>query len=112
MIDGEEKMFNSMKQKCIKPIYDLSEGEKGQIVQIRGKVAEHRYLSALGIKIGQTLTIKRVDNTPRERIITVEIGSMELIFDKYLAHNIQVEVPVVEETREALDFQKEFVKIA
>lgn len=103
-------MFNWLQRKCIKSIYDLCEGEKGEIVQIRGKIAEHRYLNALGISVGQRLAVARVDITPRERIITAKVGDIEIILDKFQAHNILVEVPVAEEVR-IPNLQKELVKI-
>jgi Fe2+ transport system protein FeoA len=104
-------MFSWHQQKCIKPIYYLQEGEKGQIVLIRGTAAEHRCLCILGITVGQSITVQRVDVTPRGHIITVKAGDIELILDKYLANNIQVEVPIAVEEKIPLNLQKEYVKL-
>ena len=88
-------MFSWRQKKCFKHICDLQEGEKGKIVQIRGKVAEHRYLSILGIAVGQDIFVEKVIDTPRERIITIATSDIDITLDRTLTHNIQVEVPLV-----------------
>jgi Fe2+ transport system protein FeoA len=88
-------MFHWRQLKCTKPIAELCEGQKGRIVQIRGKVAEHRYLKLLGITVGRDITVDKVVITPREKIITLDVGDIKFTLDKMLCHNIQVEVPVL-----------------
>ena len=88
-------MFSWRQKKCFKHICDLQECEKGKIVQIRGKVAEHRYLSILGIAVGQDIFVEKVIDTPRERIITIATSDIDITLDRTLTHNIQVEVPLV-----------------
>ncbi len=100
-------MIFRRQQKCVKPVCDLHEGEKGTIVQIRGKIAEHRHLCALGIAVGHPLAIERVIITPHERIITVKAGDIELILDKYFIRNIYVKVPVAVEERKLSNPKKE-----
>ncbi|MHB8105316.1 MAG: FeoA domain-containing protein [Dehalococcoidales bacterium] len=105
-------MISWRKRKCIKPICDLREGDKGTIVQIRGKIAEHRYLCIMGITVGRSLSIQSVMITPRERIVTVKAGDIELVLDKYLSHNIQLEMPVIDGDKKPLNLQKEYAKVA
>ena len=88
-------MFSWRRRKLIKPIYELNEGEKGRIVQIRGKVAEQRFLNILGIVVGRDISIDRVITTPSERIMTITNGIIDLTIHKAFCHNIQVEVPVI-----------------
>jgi len=88
-------MFSWRRRKLVKPIDELNEGEKGRIVQIRGKIAEQRFLNILGIVVGRDISIDRVITTPHERIITITNGIIDLTIHKTLCHNIQVEVPVV-----------------
>ena len=99
-------MIHWRQPKCVKPICNLNEGEKGRIVQIRGKIVEHRYLSLLGIAVGRNITIDRVVTTPRERIITLAVGDIKFTLDKFLSQNIQVEVPLVVDTSEAHSLPK------
>lgn len=104
-------MFHWRQPKIIKPVHDLHEGEKGRIVQIRGKIVEHRYLSLLGMAVGRDIAIDKVVTTPNERIITLSVGDIKFTLDKILAHNIQVEVPLVIGEREAQNLPKEYAKV-
>jgi Fe2+ transport system protein FeoA len=99
-------MIHWRQPKCVKPICNLNEGEKGRIVQIRGKIVEHRYLSLLGIAVGRNITIDRVVTTPRERIITLAVGDIKFTLDKFLSQNIQVEVPLIADASEAHSLPK------
>ncbi len=89
------KMFSwRRQQKLVKPIYELNKGQKGKIVQIRGKITEQRFFSILGIVVGCDISIDKIITTPRERIITITNGNIELTLDKAFYNNIRVEVPV------------------
>jgi Fe2+ transport system protein FeoA len=105
-------MFNWRQPKIIKPVCDLCEGEKGTIVQIRGKIAEHRYLSLLGIAVGRDVTVDKVVTTPRERIITLVVGDIKFTLDKTLSQNIQVEVPVIIDGSEIQSLPKIYANTA
>lgn len=87
-------MFNCRQRKLVKSIDELNEGEKGKIVQIRGKIAEQRFLNVLGIVVGRDISIDKVVTTPHERIVTITNDIIDLTIHKTLCHNIQVEVPV------------------
>jgi Fe2+ transport system protein FeoA len=103
-------MIHWRQPKCVKPICDLNEGEKGRIVQIRGKIVEHRYLSLLGIAVGRSIIIDKVVTTPRERIITLAVGDIKFTLDKIMSQNIQVEVPLTAGEREVQFLRKVYAK--
>jgi len=87
-------MLNLQQNQFIRTIYDLNEGEKGKIVQIHAKDTEQRFLGILGIAVGCDISIDKVIITPRERIITISNGIIELTLDKTMYNNIEVEVPL------------------
>ena len=87
-------MFIKRKRIAVKTLCDLHQGDTGKIISIRGKVAEHRFLCFLGITIGRSISVEKVIVTPRERIITIVAGDIDITLDKTLTHNIQVEVPI------------------
>jgi Fe2+ transport system protein FeoA len=84
-----------LKENIIKALDDLHQGETGKIISISGKAAEHRYLHLMGITVGRKLTVIKIEITPRERIVTVKAGDIELVMDKHLIHNIRLEVPMI-----------------
>lgn len=105
-------MFNWRQPKCIKLVCDLCEGEKGTIVQIRGKIVEHRYLSLLGIAVGRDVIVAKVENTRRERIVTLGVGDIKFTPNNMLSQHIQVEVPVIIGSRETKNLPKLYAKTA
>jgi Fe2+ transport system protein FeoA len=76
----------------IKRLSSLIDGDKGKIVKIRGEAAIHRTLLAMGLFIGRTISVEKVDLAPRESHIKVRVNGGFLSLKKEVAANIHVDI--------------------
>jgi Fe2+ transport system protein FeoA len=109
---SEDKAMYKWRQLMVtKPLSDLSEGESGKIVRIRGKAAIHRYLYGMGLAVGRRISIKKVENTPLGSSVTVETGGRISTLSKDLILNIRVEVPATLDERVIPNLPKKYTRV-
>jgi len=99
-------MFKWRQIMVTKPLSNLSEGENGKIVQIRGKAIMQRYLYEMGLAVGRSISIKKVETTPLDSSVTVKAGDRISTLGNKLAINIQVQVPLTIDEREIPNYQQ------
>jgi Fe2+ transport system protein FeoA len=75
-----------------KQLSRLIDGEKGEIVKIRGEAALHRNLLAKGLFIGRTIYVEAISPVPMDNHIKVRVNGGFLSLEKDVAANIQVDV--------------------
>jgi Fe2+ transport system protein FeoA len=71
---------------------NLSEGETGEIILVRGKPDFHRYLHGMGLTMGRTVSVNPSDNASPDSSLIVQSGNMVSTIGKDIAHNIKVRV--------------------
>ena len=76
----------------IKPLCSLSEGEIGEIVQVRGKPDVHRYLYGKGLTMGRMISVDNAGVISGNACLTVRSGGKTATLEKEMAHNIKVRV--------------------
>ena len=76
----------------VKLLSNLSIGEKGRIVRIRGEAAMHRLLFDLGLFVGRTVSIERSGMPLLEDPIEVRVNESVHSLEKQVAASIHVEV--------------------
>jgi len=76
----------------IKNLSNLSEGETGEIVQVRGKPEMHRYLSGKGLMMGRSVSVNNTPAAPENNFLTVQAGNRVEVLDIAVAANIKVMV--------------------
>jgi len=94
-----------------KPLSNSCEGENGNIVQIRGKPAMHRYLYDMGLTVGRSISVKKVEATPLDTSVTVTAGDRIVTLSNKLALNIQVEIPIAIDERVIPDLPREYSRL-
>lgn len=104
-------MFKWRQIMVVKPLCNLSEGENGKIVQIRGKAAMHRYLYEMGLTVGRSISIKKVETTPLDSSVTVKVGDRISTLGRKLALNIQVKVPLTIDERIIPNLPTEYARV-
>jgi len=77
---------------AIRYLSNLSEGETGEIVQVRGKPDFHRYLFGQGLMMGSKVCVNHTDSHTADTSLTVRAGNYIAVIDKALAHNIKVRI--------------------
>ena len=76
----------------VKLLSNLSIGEKGRIVRIRGEAAMHRLLFDLGLFVGRTVSLERSGMPLLEDPIEVRVNESVHSLEKQVAASIHVEV--------------------
>jgi Fe2+ transport system protein FeoA len=71
---------------------NLSEGETGKIIQVRGKPEIHRYLSGKGLTMGRSIFVNSTLDTPQNQFFTIRTGDTIAVIDRATAGNIKVQV--------------------
>ncbi len=104
-------MFKWKQVMITKPLSDLREGEKGQIVSIRGKPMMHRYLYEKGLAVGSIIAITKLEAQPLESVLTLKAGDHSLTLGSQFAYNIRVEVPLDIIEKVTVDLKKELVQV-
>jgi Fe2+ transport system protein FeoA len=83
-------MKNTEQPTKIDYLSNLSEGETGEIIQVRGKPEIHRYLCSKGLVMGRSISISSALTTPQNKIFTIRTGDMVAVIDRVTAGNIKV----------------------
>jgi|PlaIllAssembly_1097288.scaffolds.fasta_scaffold366978_1 Fe2+ transport system protein FeoA len=71
---------------------NLSEGETGEIVQVRGKPEVHRYLNSQGLMLGRSVSVDGALTTPQNQFITIHAGDRVAVIDREIASNVKVQI--------------------
>jgi Fe2+ transport system protein FeoA len=69
---------------------NLSEGETGEIIQVRGKPEIHRYLCSQGLMMGRSISVNNALTADHDQFFTVRTGDRVAVIDKEIAGNIKV----------------------
>jgi Fe2+ transport system protein FeoA len=88
----EDMMKNTELPVKIEYLSNLSEGEAGEIVQVRGKPELHCYLCSKGLAMGRNISVNGALTTPRNQFITIQTGNEVTVIDKATASNIKVQI--------------------
>jgi Fe2+ transport system protein FeoA len=88
----EADMKNMEQTLKVKYLSNLSEGETGEIIQLRGKPEMHRYLSGKGLTMGRSISVNSTLDTPENCFLTIRAGDRVEVIDKAAANNIKVMV--------------------
>jgi hypothetical protein len=83
-------MKKNEQQVNIKYLSNLSAGEAGEIIQVRGKPETHRYLHSQGLMMGRSIFVNSAENTPQDQMFTIQAGDMIAVIDRATAGNIKV----------------------
>ena len=76
----------------IEYLSNLSEGDTGEIIQVRGKPEMHRYLHSKGLVMGRTVSVNNTQDTPEICFLTIQAGDRVEVIDRAVASNIKVMV--------------------
>ena len=76
----------------ITSLSNLSEGESGTIIQVRGKPEEHRSMCCMGLAIGRSIYICDTEKDAEGPSLMVKSGDRIAMLEKKLAKNIKVKV--------------------
>jgi hypothetical protein len=83
-------MKNVRQKTKIDYLSNLSEGDTGEIVQVRGKPDMHRYLSNKGLMMGRSVSVNSTTVTPENFFLTIKAGNRVEVIDRAVANNIKV----------------------
>jgi hypothetical protein len=86
----EADMKNTEQSLKIKYLSNLSEGETGEIIQVRGKPETHRYLCGKGLTMGRSISVNSTLDTPENYFLTIRAGDRVEVIDRAAANNIKV----------------------
>jgi len=78
-----------MELREIRSLNNLTEGETGEIIQVRGKPETHRYLYTKGLIMGRKISVNNTAVTP-DISITLMPGNNIFTIGKDVASNIKV----------------------
>jgi Fe2+ transport system protein FeoA len=76
----------------VKCLSNLSEGETGEIIQVRGKPEVHRYLYSQGLAMGRIISVDNKDAITKGSCLTIRSGGKTAIVEKNIAQNIKVRI--------------------
>jgi Fe2+ transport system protein FeoA len=86
-----EALMNNKEQSLkTKYLSNLSEGETGEIIQVRGKPEMHRYLSSQGLMMGRSISVNSSLTATQDQFFTIRTGDRVAVIDKAIAGNIKV----------------------
>jgi hypothetical protein len=85
-------MKNVKRQMKIDYLSNLSEGDAGEIIQVRGKTDMHRYFSNKGLMMGRSVSVNGAADTPENLSLTFKAGNRVEVIDRAVASNIKVMV--------------------
>jgi Fe2+ transport system protein FeoA len=77
---------------AVKFLSNLSEGETGEIIQVRGKPEVHRYLYSKGLAMGRIISVDNKGAIAPDTCLTIRSGGKTAIVEKQIAQNIKVRV--------------------
>ena len=103
-------MYNWRQIKVIKPLTGLSNGDTGEIVQVRGKPWAHYRLHSLGLTLGCSVSMVKCA-TAQDSSMTIRIGDKLVSLEKNLALNIKVRVPLAIAENNIPNISKEFARV-
>jgi Fe2+ transport system protein FeoA len=83
--------MRDMEMQRIRALSNLSEGETGEIIQVRGKPEVHRYLYTKGLAMGRKVSVNNTTVSP-DSSLTIQSGNMISTIDRDIAYNIKVRV--------------------
>ena len=83
-------MKNTEQPVKIKYLSSLSEGEMGEIIQVRGKPEVHRFLSSQGLMMGRNIFVNNALTAAQDQFFTIRTGDRVAVIDKEIAGNIKV----------------------
>jgi Fe2+ transport system protein FeoA len=86
----EAAMKNTEQLTKIDYLSNLTEGETGEIVQVRGKPEMHRYLHNKGLIMGRSVSVKGTLATPENLFLTIRAGDRIEVIERAEAKNIKV----------------------
>jgi Fe2+ transport system protein FeoA len=86
----EADMKNTEQLTKIDYLSNLSEGEAGEIIQVRGKPEMHRYLWGKGFTMGRSISVDSTLATPENIYLTVRAGDRVEVLDRAEANSIKV----------------------
>lgn len=76
----------------VKRLNNLTYGDKGTIVRVRGKATIHRYLLGLGLFVGRMISVEKAGLPMFGEYVRVKVNSSVFDVEETVAGNIQVEV--------------------
>ena len=77
---------------AIKYLSNLSEGETGEIIQVRGKPEIHRYLYGKGLAMGRIVSVDNSGVISGNTSFTIHSGGRKTTIEKEIARDIKVRV--------------------
>jgi Fe2+ transport system protein FeoA len=77
---------------AVKFLSNLSEGETGEIVQVRGKPEVHRYLYGKGLAMGRIISVGNAGEVSPDDCLTIHSGGKSACLEKEMALNVKVRV--------------------
>jgi Fe2+ transport system protein FeoA len=82
----------NMEMSAVKILSNLSQGETGEIIQVRGKPELHRYLYSKGLAMGRIISVDDRGAIAPDACLTIRSGGKTTIVEKQIAQNIKVRI--------------------